>query len=158
MCQACGGLNSSSILATVPRDQPVDAIASASMAAWRAVEFIRVHHEPDRRFPMAFPIPFCRKTTPPRLTSSSARVRTWAWPLTATLTAASSLMSRDNLCPANMSWGCWRDIFREGSGRPRLSTTRALFGTRKTLLRPRGRRRRSIQNGPRLHQADDARA
>ena len=99
---------------------------------------------------------FVSETILRRLTWSRLRARTLAWHLTVILTAASSSMTRDNLCQANMSSGCWHLSFWKKRLAPRLSMTRGLFGTRKTLSRTRAVVASAIENGPRLHQADNA--
>ncbi len=85
-----------------------DAIAAELAARGAPLTFLRLHHEPDGRFPNGIPNPLLPENQP--VTGKAvveAGARRWAWPGMAISTAASCSIRRAASFPANTSWACW---------------------------------------------------
>lgn len=103
----------------------VDAITRQLAARGAPIEVIRVHHDPDSTFPNGIPNPCCPKITRSRRMWCCAKALIWVWPLTGTLTAASSLMGRVGLFRGNMWWASWPPSSWTKKRVAKSSTTRA---------------------------------
>ena len=111
-----------------------DAIAAELGRRGAPIEFIRVHHAPDHTFPNGIPNPLLLENHAAYGGRSGTRGRRLSVSLLmVTLTDASFLMGEVSSCPVSMWLASWPPYFWTVTRAPRLSTTRALFGTRKIL-------------------------